>query len=228
MKPTTTTTERRSHWGGHELRLEERADGAKVLIGYAAVYYNSDDPDGTQFKLFSDLIERVRPGAFDEAIEEGADVRGLFNHEVDNLLGRTASETLELSSDDKGLRYAITLGDSQVARDVAAHVARRDLTGSSFSFRVVEETFTDVEDGPTIRELVRVELFDVGPVTFPAYSATEVGLRSVWNHPRGPHAGNAELHLADYRAAASALQARHLARRRRQVEVIAAAAGVEQ
>ena len=83
--------------------VEKRADGRRAIVGHAAVYYRADDP-GTEYQLFPDLKERIMPGAFDRAARED-DVRALFNHQPDNLLGRTTAKTLALTIDEKGLRY---------------------------------------------------------------------------------------------------------------------------
>ena len=110
------------------------------------------------------------------------DVRALFNHDVNELLGRTASRTLRLSVDSVGLRYEIDPPDTESAKRVVEAVRRGDLSGSSFSFSVEEENWRSIKsDGEkeiNIRELIRVRLYDVGPVTFPAYEASTAGVRS--------------------------------------------------
>lgn len=154
--------------------LEDRAEGTPKIVGYAAVYY--DGTPETEFELWKGVRERVMPGAFNRALRED-DVRGLFNHAADNLLGRTSAETLRLASDSTGLRYEIDPGDTTVARDVKELIRRGDLQGSSFSFNVENERWHE-EGDLEIREVLGVELFDVGPVTFPAYETTTTGLRS--------------------------------------------------
>jgi HK97 family phage prohead protease len=159
--------------------VERRADGKAVCAGYAAVFYNADDP-GTEYELIPGLRERVMPACFDRCLREGADVRGLFNHDPNHLLGRTEAGTMRLKCDKVGLRYEIDLPDTQTARDVAEMIQRGDLTGSSFSFAVRVQKFAYASDGDQddIRELHDVELYDVGPVSFPAYNSTTTGLRA--------------------------------------------------
>ena len=159
-----------------EMRLAE--DG-KALIGHAAVFdqwAQIGDPEwGFQ--------ECVRAGAFKEDIESGADIRCLFNHEANCLLGRTTSKTLHLSEDASGLAYNCVLPDTQLGRDIRTSIARGDLSGCSFSFEVKQERWTEEkgEDGKITvkRELLAVKLFDVGPVTFPAYEQTDCHVRSM-------------------------------------------------
>jgi HK97 family phage prohead protease len=163
----------------HAPRLETRADDSRAIVGYAAVFYRAGDP-GSQYELYSDLWERIMPGAFDRALRED-DVRGLFNHDPNQLLGRNKAGTLTLSVDATGLRYEIPCdSDSGLHKDVARMLERGDLSGSSFSFSLGEQgnVVWREEGGITIREIHGVRLWDVGPVTFPAYEATSAGLRS--------------------------------------------------
>jgi HK97 family phage prohead protease len=166
--------ERRSSHGA-AVRMETREDGKPVIVGYAARYYDPADP-GTEYRLWSDVVERIAPGAFDRAIAED-DVRGLFNHRAEFVLGRKAAGTLRLSTDAKGLRYEIDPPDTQVARDLIESLKRGDISGSSFAFLTRADTVERSADGYVVT-LRDVELFDVGPVTYPAYTAAESGVRS--------------------------------------------------
>jgi HK97 family phage prohead protease len=159
-------------------KLEARLDGEgdnKKIVGYAAVYY--DGTPETEYELWPGVRERILPGAFDGVL--GNDVRGLFNHDVNQVLGRTTSGTCRLSVDSVGLRYEIEPPDTQCGRDTKTVLARKDVTGSSFSFCTKTDRWTRNDDGTEIRELVEIrQLFDVGPVTFPAYEATTAGVRA--------------------------------------------------
>ena len=158
-----------------EVRVDGRADDAdaRVITGYAALTY--DGTPATEYELWKGTVERIATGAFDRAAAED-DVRGLFNHDSDHLLGRTTAGTMRLSIDAKGLRYEIDAPDTQAGRDVVTSIDRGDLSGSSFSFHVTDERWTE-EDDLEVRTILDVELFDVGPVTFPAYTNTTAGAR---------------------------------------------------
>ncbi len=157
------------------VRIENRADDKRAIVGYGAVYY--DGTPATEFKLWSGTVERIMPGAFDRAVKED-DVRALFNHDPNHLLGRSTAGTLKLSTDETGLRYDIDPPDTQIGRDVMVSLDRKDITGSSFSFSVISETWRDDEAaGIVIRELNEVRLFDVSPVTYPAYEGANAGVR---------------------------------------------------
>ena len=158
---------------GHKL---ETRDGEKpVIFGYAARFY--DGTPATEFELWTDTVERIMPMAFDKALAED-DVRALFNHDTNHILGRTTAKTLTLGKDDLGLRYEIDVPATTLGRDLALSVKRGDVTGSSFSFVTTDEEWRK-EGGKNIREIKGVQLFDVGPVTFPAYESTTSAVRSV-------------------------------------------------
>ena len=160
-----------------ELTVEPRANGQAAIVGYAAVYHRlSLDLGGFR--------EEILPGAFDRILNRQrgkADVVALFNHDNNIVLGRTSSGTLELSSDEKGLRYVVTPPASRT--DIMELIARRDVRGSSFAFTVDKsgERFRQTDEGKTIRQIREVKgLYDVGPVLTPAYPASSatVAMRS--------------------------------------------------
>ena len=157
------------------LVVETRADGRPVVTGYA-VRYNTLSVDLGGFR------EQILPGAFDKVLNRQrgkGDVVALFNHDPNQLLGRTSSGTLELASDEKGLRYTVSLPNTELGRMISEMVARRDLRGSSFAFTVDQkgESWAPGEDGKPRRSIREVSgLFDVSVVTHPAYSSSTVAV----------------------------------------------------
>lgn len=174
----TDGSERRTlAWKVPEIELRTAGDGSKRIVGYASVFNRySQDLGG--------WVEMVAPGAFTKTVAE-ADIYGLFNHNVDLVLGRNRSGTMGLAEDVTGLAYDIALnGDDGDAANVAAKVQRGDVTGSSFSFRALDVEWSLTDQEIPLRILRTVRLYDVGPVTFPAYLATQeagaaVALRSL-------------------------------------------------
>lgn len=159
------------------ITIESRSDGTQVIAGYASVFHRDGNP-GTQYQLAPDVVERIAPTAFNRAIAEKHDARALFNHEPNNLLGRVSSGTLRLSVDATGLRYEIDHNPNDPQHvSVMEKLKRGDLTGSSFAFQVVKQSFQRGDKMHT-RTVEDVNLLDVGPVTYPAYEASTAGLRS--------------------------------------------------
>ena len=160
------------------LRAQGEGDdaGPPKIEGVAAVFYDGT-PD-TEYELpWGDSVERIMPGAFDRALKEKDDVRALFNHNPDWVLGRTTAGTLALSVDKVGLRYAADTPDTRMGLDVTTSIGRGDVSGSSFAFKVTDEDWS-TEDEVDIREITGVRLFDVSPTTYPAYESTTTGLRA--------------------------------------------------
>lgn len=168
------------------MQVTSGEDGKKTLVGYAAVFYRADDP-GTEYRFKMktksggtvDVIERIDRRAFD-GIQSNPDVRGLFNHDPNAVLGRTGANTMRLAVDEKGLRYEIDLPNTPQANGLADSVSRGDINGSSFSFRVNPngDKWTAIDKNTEQRTILSASVLDVGPVTFPAYSATTAGTRS--------------------------------------------------
>lgn len=152
--------------------VELRADGGKLTAaGYAAVFNKLSQNLGG-------FVEQVAPGAFAKTIQE-QDIRALFNHDENAVLGRNMSGTLRLSEDGTGLTYEIDLPDTTAGRDVARLLERKDVSGSSFGFRMIADEWGETDTGFPLRTLRQVSLRDVGPVTFPAYSDSTSALRSL-------------------------------------------------
>lgn len=154
-----------------ELRVETR-DGKNVLVGLAAPFGKlSEDLGGFQ--------EQIERGAFAEALKR-SDPAALFNHNPDNLLGRRSAGTLRLDETKDGLRYEVDLPDTEVGKQVRVGVERGDIRGNSFAFRIQKDQWEERSDGTWLRTVLEVqELFDVGPVVYPAYPDTSVAMRSL-------------------------------------------------
>lgn len=156
-----------------DLRLELREEDGKqkiVIRGHAAVFNQlSEDLGGFR--------EQIAPGAFREALEKGDDVRALFNHNPDYVLGRSGAKTLSMAEDTRGLAVEIAPPDTQFIRDVLiAPMERGDITQMSFAFslRPNGQDWAQDDEGRWIRTVKNVRLYDVSPVTYPAYPQTDV------------------------------------------------------
>lgn len=153
-----------------ELRVID--DDSPRIAGYAAKYNKwSVDLGG--------FTEKIRKGAFDEAMEK-SDIRCLKNHDPNLILGRSTSGTLRLKSNTVGLNFEADVPKTTTGTDTVEEIRRKDITGCSFSFTTLEDDWKYNEDGTVERTIVKVgEMFDVGPVTYPAYPDTTVAARSL-------------------------------------------------
>ncbi|MHC4193865.1 MAG: HK97 family phage prohead protease [Planctomycetota bacterium] len=155
-----------------DVELRVLGDASPKITGYAAKFNKwSVDLGG--------FTEKIAKGAFDRALAE-SDVRALKNHDPNLLLGRTASKTLRLTANAVGLKFAVDVPNTTTGADTVEEIKRGDLSGCSFSFRVAEDDWKYLKDGTVQRTIMEIDqLFDVGPVTYPAYPDTTVAARSL-------------------------------------------------
>lgn len=186
MKPKIPNLpERESRFLAASIELRSAAEGEepKKIFGYAAKFNSRSENLGSDSYQFFEILQ---PGAFDDVLND--DVRALFNHESSAILARSKNGvgSLQIGIDATGLWYEFEAPDTQVGRDLMTSLKRGDVDQSSFSFTVSKDgqewTETRDGDGPTIftRTIKKVSrLYDVSPVTYPAYPDATVALRSL-------------------------------------------------
>jgi HK97 family phage prohead protease len=145
--------------------FEVREDGeGMTLTGYAARFNEPSEP--------LPFIERIKPGAFKRSINSRNDIKLLWNHNTDMVLGSTRAGTLTLKEDEVGLRVVASLPDTSYGRDAKVSIQRGDVTGFSFGFTVPAGGDSWSADGSE-RTLKSVRLMEVSTgVAFPAYPST--------------------------------------------------------
>lgn len=149
-------------------------EGSK-LVGYAAVF-------GPLSEDLGGFRERVAPNAFDRSLADDTDIRALVDHDTAKVIGRRSSGTLQLATDERGLRVEIDLPETTYANDLRALLQRGDVSQMSFAFLVEpngEKWEGRDESGVRIRTLTDVQLIEVSVVTIPAYPDTVAALRSM-------------------------------------------------
>ena len=156
------------------VRAKAADDDGPVLEGYAALFDEMTQIGGDSWGF----MESIAPGAFTETLKHD-DIRAFFNHNENFVLGRTSAKTAEFEEDAKGLRAVIRPPDTAAARDVVTLIARGDVTGMSFMFRVRKDQWEEPAKKGELpkRTLLDVQLFEAGPVTFPAYEQTSISAR---------------------------------------------------
>lgn len=151
-----------------ELRAAEGESARPVIRGYGVVF-NSPT-------VYGDYLEMVAPDAFDDV--DMSDVRILFNHDPNYILGRTASKTARVGIDEQGVWYEVD--PPKWADGLVETISRGDVTQSSFGFAVATDRIQEMEDGRKLRVITKISrLFDLSPVTYPAYQDTEAVVRSL-------------------------------------------------
>ena len=148
----------------------------KEIGGIAAVINSVTD-----LGYFEEVIER---GAFDNALNKEYDIRCLFNHEAELILGRTKANTCKVFVNaDGNLEYTwVPDYENPTHMSVVRSIMRGDITQSSFAFTIKEQKWGDSSKYGTMgkRTITIIEdLYDVSPVTYPAYADTEADARSI-------------------------------------------------
>ena len=151
--------------------MEFREEGEeKFFQGYAFVYETRTD--------IGEFTEEIARGAADDVMNN--DVRALFNHDPNIVLGRTKSGTLKISSDERGLRYQIKFNPNDSDHvNLRERIMRGDVSESSFAFRKKTDKW-EMRDGRKHRTVTKFQrLVDVSPVTYAAYNDATVAMRSM-------------------------------------------------
>src|ERR1700694_525550 len=157
-----------------EVRTSQSAAGPRRMIGHAAVFNTLSEEMMTPFG--QSFREVIRPGTFTKTLRE-ATVFALFNHNPDMPLARSDNGSLFLHADKRGPAGEITPTDPTYARDLLVNMDAGLINRMSFSFETVKDEWRG-----KVRELQEVSLRapgDVSPVTFPAYTDTDIQARSI-------------------------------------------------
>lgn len=160
--------ERRA-WPVEKLEVRAAGDSAPEIEGYAAVF-NQLSADLGGFR------ERIEPGAFSRSLLDN-DIRALWDHNSQYVIGRNRANTLALEEDERGLSVKAQPPDTVWAGDLLKSMKRGDVNQMSFGFFVVRDEWMD-EEGMLVRVLKEVDLFDVSVVTYPAYPQTSAEARA--------------------------------------------------
>lgn len=180
--------EREQGPGGLEIRVgpvdarsETRQDGdVRGITGYASLF----DQPARIGGMFFQWDEEVATGAWTKTLRESSRILSMFNHDPDRLLGSTESGSAKFSEDATGLRYDVDVNDDDpLAVSAWAQVDRGDVNGASVWFRVIREEWTEPTEDNGLevpkRRILEGQLFEGGPVVFPAFADTTAGTRSL-------------------------------------------------
>lgn len=154
--------------------VKTREEGGKrYLEGYFAVF-------GETYQVFDGWIETIERGAFARYLASGEDVKVLWNHDANIVLGSTGNGTASLREDEKGLYGSVEINENdQDAVNAYARIARGDVDGCSFGFDVARQEEWWDDDGVYHTKLTEIDpLYEVSACTFPAYKATSISARN--------------------------------------------------
>lgn len=180
VKKAAPSQERRVISSPFSLRTTRSASGkdVRVISGLAVVWAPARSSN------LGGFVEEIDPRAFDASLKRKDDVTALWNHDPNYPLARTTSGTLRLSKTKRGLAYEFDAGDQTYTQDLIKSMERGDVHSSSFGFMCTEDSWSeDKNTGVIVRKVLAAELFDVSPVTFPAYPDATSGVRALRTCP---------------------------------------------
>ena len=161
--------EKRTSFLTSQFRAAETED--KLIVEGYFIKYNAET------NLFDDVYEEVSPESVIRSLAEN-DIRSLFNHDTSLVLGRTANNTLTLKTDEIGLWGSVEINrEDSEAMSAYARIKRGDVAGCSFGFYPIKEEAVKREGGGKKYVIREMDLFEVSPCVFPAYSQTEIAAR---------------------------------------------------
>ena len=168
--------ERRFTADALQIRAAEGDDGKTTIMGRAVVYnvWTRIGPESWGW------MERIAPGALADSLRDSG-IYATFNHNFNQLLGRVSNDTLRMTDGPKGLDVEIDPNlDTDIGRQVLAFVKRRDVRGMSFAFSVdkYEIEYAKKKGDMDRITIAKAKLYELGPVTNPAYTQTSAKLRS--------------------------------------------------
>ena len=160
-----------------QIEIREAHDGRKIVEGYATTF-------DQEYTLYSagdyELRESIDGHAFDET--DMKDVIMQYDHEG-RVFARKSNGTLQLETDDHGLKIRADLGGTEIGRQLYEEIKGGYTTKMSFGFTVIKQERTEEEiEGKIIihRKITGIKkLYDVSAVSLPANDATEITSRNL-------------------------------------------------
>lgn len=158
----------------------ERADNSKdglTLSGHAAVFDQVTRIDSWEGQ-FDEVIQR---GAFRKTLRERTPVL-MFEHGKHPLIGSMPLGTItKAREDDTGLWIEARLHDNWLIEPVRDAITSKSVDGMSFRFEAVKDAWQNDKRKVPLRTLQELRVPELGPVVFPAYSGTDVAVRSLFD-----------------------------------------------
>lgn len=155
-----------------DFHIREDENKQPRLVGYASVF-------NKEAEIYGLWREKVAAGAYKKTIKEN-DIRALWNHNTDLVLGRNKNGTLNLLEDSKGLKVEIIPPDTQAGRDAVTSIKRGDVNQMSIAFQIIKQEWQESTNSKELplRTIREAKLFEVSPVAFPAFEQTSIAARS--------------------------------------------------
>jgi len=156
---------------GIELRKKDETTAQKYVVGVGIVY-------DREVELWDGYYERIDSSAFKDCLSKNPEIKSFFNHDPNFVLSTTESNpALVLNNKGDGLWFESPIPDTSYGRDLIENLTRNNVKGASFTFSIDKDSVTTDKDGNYHRTIKQATIYEIGPVTNPAFVQTQVSLR---------------------------------------------------
>ncbi|HHP5633465.1 TPA: HK97 family phage prohead protease [Bacillus paranthracis] len=159
----------------NEFELNKNEQGQLKVSGYVNKTNQWSQTLGRQKKF----VERILPGAFRKAIQNGNEIHFLAEHENAKILSSTRNGSLNLREDENGLYMEATISDTSWGRDYHTLITDGIIKNMSFGMQVTEDKWDKRSDGVYERSISGLYLAEVSAVRNPAYVQSTIQARTI-------------------------------------------------
>jgi HK97 family phage prohead protease len=195
FEPATEKTENKSNIDNNEILIQSELKNELRCLedrqcSFRSAMFGDDlqsfvDGIGIVYNSITEIVpgfyESIEPGAFSESLSDYRTVKSFINHNPTKILATTRSQPqLEIFDGDNFLEFSSPIPPTTYGDDLIVNLKRGNINGASFAFMIKEngDRYKKLSDGSLHRTIVSAEIYEVGPVTNPAYEQTEVSLRN--------------------------------------------------
>lgn len=147
----------------------QSAEPSLNVRGEAAVFGQP-----SKFVERGEYFNLMHAGAFTETLANDDQVQ-LWQHNTELPLARKSTGTLSLAETPSGLYISSNMAPTSYGRDAAISIARGDVKQQSFGFDILQKAWRYVKETDRLfRDIFKVKLYEVSPVTFPLFAGTSI------------------------------------------------------
>lgn len=156
--------------------MDVTTDGQSLKVaGYVNKTGQWSETLGTRKKF----VERIMPGAFKKALQNGNEIHFLAEHDNAKILSTTRNGSLTLREDENGLFMEATISPTSWGKDYHQLITDGIIRNMSFGMQVVKDKWDKLADGTYQRSISDIVLAEVSAVRNPAYVQSTIAARSI-------------------------------------------------
>lgn len=142
-------------------------------------YVNKTNQLSGQMGTRKKFVERILPGTFRKALQNGNDIHFYAEHDPNKILASTRNGSLELREDEQGLFMEATISPTSWGKDYHTLIKDGIIRNMSFGMKVLNDSWKKLSDGTYERSISDIYLGEVSAVRNPAYVQSTIEARSI-------------------------------------------------